>query len=90
MPDQDVRLQHLNVWLDEQLDTLFENEGWGPVPPATLTAASSDASFRRYFRWEGEGRSFIVMDAPPPQENCQPFVEIADLLRTSWIKPDHI
>ena len=51
MPDQDVRLQHLNVWLDEQLDTLFENEGWGPVPPATLTAASSDASFRRYFRW---------------------------------------
>ena len=85
MPDQDVRLQHLNVWLDEQLDTLFENEGWGPVPPATLTAASSDASFRRYFRWEGEGRSFIVMDAPPPQENCQPFVEIADLLRTSWI-----
>ncbi|MCU1726563.1 phosphotransferase [Pseudomonas sp. 7P_10.2_Bac1] len=85
MPDQDVRLQHLTVWLDEQLSTLFENEGWGPVPPATLTAASSDASFRRYFRWDGEGRSFIVMDAPPPQENCKPFVEIADLLRTSWI-----
>jgi len=85
MPDQDVRLQHLNVWLDEQLSTLFESEGWGPVPPATLTAASSDASFRRYFRWEGEGHSFIVMDAPPPQENCKPFVEIADLLRTSLI-----
>ncbi|UXL39010.1 phosphotransferase [Pseudomonas fragi] len=85
MPDQDVRLQHLKVWLDEQLATLFSNEGWGPVPPATLTAASSDASFRRYFRWEGEGRSFVVMDAPPPQENCKPFVDIADFLRTCQI-----
>ena len=85
MPDQDVRLQHLKVWLDEQLATVFENEGWGALPPATLTAASSDASFRRYFRWEGEGRSFVVMDAPPPQENCKPFVDIADFLRTCLI-----
>ena len=85
MPDQDVRLQHLKVWPDEQLATVFENEGWGAVPPATLTAASSDASFRRYFRWEGEGRSFVVMDAPPPQENCKPFVDIADFLRTCLI-----
>jgi aminoglycoside/choline kinase family phosphotransferase len=85
MPDQDVRLQHLKVWLDEQLATLFADQGWGAVPPATLTAASSDASFRRYFRWEGEGRSFVVMDAPPPQENCKPFVDIAFLLAKSGI-----
>ncbi|MCP2074854.1 UNVERIFIED_ORG: aminoglycoside/choline kinase family phosphotransferase [Pseudomonas lini] len=85
MPDQDVRLQHLKVWLDEQLPILFTQQGWGAVPPATLTAASSDASFRRYFRWKGEGRSFIVMDAPPPQENCKPFVDIAFLLAKSGI-----
>ncbi|MBV4549916.1 phosphotransferase [Pseudomonas sp. SWRI102] len=85
MPDQDVRLQHLKVWLDEQLPILFNQQGWGAVPPATLTAASSDASFRRYFRWEGEGRSLIVMDAPPPQENCKPFVDIAFLLAKSGI-----
>ena len=85
MPDQDVRLQHLKVWLDEQLAILFAQQGWGAVPPATLTAASSDASFRRYFRWEGAGRSFIVMDAPPPQENCKPFVDIAFLLAKSGI-----
>ena len=90
MPDQDVRLQHLKVWLDEQLSALFLNQGWGLVPPATLTAASSDASFRRYFRWEGEGRSFIVMDAPPPQENCKPFVDIAQLLRISEINVPEI
>lgn len=85
MPDQDVRLQHLKVWLDEQLAILFADQGWGAVPPATLTAASSDASFRRYFRWEGEGRSFVVMDAPPPKENCKPFVDIAFLLAKSGI-----
>ena len=85
MPDQDVRLQHLKVWLDEQLAILFAEQGWGAIPPATLTAASSDASFRRYFRWEGAGRSFVVMDAPPPQENCKPFVDIAFLLAKSGI-----
>jgi hypothetical protein len=85
MPDQDVRLQQLKVWLDEQLPKLFSAQGWGSIPPATLTAASSDASFRRYFRWEGEGHTFIVMDAPPPQENCQPFVDIAHLLSESGI-----
>lgn len=85
MPDQDVRLQHLKVWLDEQLPEVFATQGWGAIPPATLTAASSDASFRRYFRWEGEGRTFIVMDAPPPQENCKPFVDIAHLLSSSGI-----
>jgi aminoglycoside/choline kinase family phosphotransferase len=85
MPDQDVRLQCLKVWLDEQLPVLFAAQDWGSIPPATLTAASSDASFRRYFRWEGEGRTFIVMDAPPPQENCKPFVDIAHLLSGSGI-----
>ena len=90
MPDQDARLQHLKVWLDEQLAILFAAQGWGTVPPATLTAASSDASFRRYFRWEGEGKSFIVMDAPPPQENCKPFVDIAFLLAKSGINVPQI
>ncbi|NVZ72282.1 aminoglycoside phosphotransferase family protein [Pseudomonas costantinii] len=85
MPEQDLRLQQLQVWLDEQLPILFNAQGWGVVPPATLTAASSDASFRRYFRWEGGGQSFVVMDAPPPQENCKPFVDIADLLAKSGI-----
>lgn len=85
MPDQDVRLQYLKTWLDEQLPLLFAAQGWGAIPPATLTAASSDASFRRYFRWQGGERTFIVMDAPPPQENCKAFVDIAYLLSKSGI-----
>ena len=80
MPEHDARLQQLTVWLDEQLNELFRRNAWGEVPEGSLTAASSDASFRRYFRWQGAGRSFVIMDAPPPQENCRPFVAIDHLL----------
>jgi aminoglycoside/choline kinase family phosphotransferase len=51
------------------------------LAPASLRSASSDASFRRYFRVDaGAGRSFIVMDAPPPLEDVQPFIVVAALL----------
>ncbi|WP_323115314.1 aminoglycoside phosphotransferase family protein [Pseudomonas guariconensis] len=85
MPDHDVRLQQLTDWLDEQLDRLFRENAWGEVPEGSLTAASSDASFRRYFRWQGGGRSFVIMDAPPPQENCHPFVDIDHLLASAGV-----
>jgi aminoglycoside/choline kinase family phosphotransferase len=85
MPDQDLRLEQLRHWLAEQLPPLFAREGWGAVPAASLTAASSDASFRRYFRWEGAGRTLIVMDAPPPQEDCRPFVKVAELLAKAGV-----
>jgi N-acetylmuramate 1-kinase len=49
--------------------------------PATLRPASADASFRRYLRLDTtHGTSRIVMDAPPAQENCQPFVHVAGLM----------
>jgi aminoglycoside/choline kinase family phosphotransferase len=80
MPDEDVRLKLLENWLEQLLPGLFAEQGWGAVPVATLTSASSDASFRRYFRWQGAGRTLIVMDAPPPQEDCSPFVKVAQLL----------
>ncbi|MBC3434805.1 phosphotransferase [Pseudomonas sp. BW16M2] len=85
MPDHDVRLQQLTAWLAGQLESLFRSNAWGEVPTGSLTAASSDASFRRYFRWECAGHSFVIMDAPPPQENCRPFVDIDHLLATAGV-----
>ena len=41
-----------------------------------LAPASSDASFRRYFRVPSKTGTLIVMDAPPPQEDCRPFVDV--------------
>ncbi len=44
----------------------------------TLAPASADASFRRYLRvLAADGSSRIVMDAPPPQEDVRPFIDVA-------------
>ncbi len=51
------------------------------LQPHTLAPASADASFRRYLRLQGEGGSFIVMDAPPSLEDVRPFVHVAALLQ---------
>ncbi len=51
------------------------------LQPHTLVPASADASFRRYLRLQGQGGSYIVMDAPPPQEDVRPFVKVARLLQ---------
>jgi len=60
------------------------------VQPATVRAASADASFRRYFRVDRDaaqgGGSLVVMDAPPDKENCRPFVEVAALLRAAGVR----
>lgn len=73
------RLAQINNWLQESL-------GFGEY---TIEPASSDASFRRYFRIVGKSGMFdtyggstslIVMDAPPPQENVQPFIYVSSLL----------
>jgi len=69
---EDIRQQQLRDWLNIVIKGMDFH----------LTTASADASFRRYFRvhltepYAGK-HTLIAMDAPPPQENCQPFVEIA-------------
>ena len=52
----------------------------------TLTPASEDASFRRYWRAAlQDGRSFVAMDAPPDKEDCRPFVRIAAMLAAAGV-----
>jgi len=47
---------------------------------STLATASSDASFRRYFRLDAGTGTAVVMDAPPAQEDCGPFLHVTKLL----------
>ena len=63
------RLERIQSWLQQVL----------PGQAFDLAPASSDASFRRYFRVSLANRSLIVMDAPPEHENCQPFIHVAQL-----------
>ena len=70
----DDRQQQLGAWLN----TVLQQANF------SLTIASADASFRRYFRVNLVApylgfHTLIAMDAPPPQENCTPFVNIAKL-----------
>jgi len=65
----DKRREILQDWARQQLE-------W---PDASLTPASADASFRRYFRVQHSGDSYILMDAPPEQEDCAPFVQVSKL-----------
>lgn len=51
----------------------------------SLAPASADASFRRYFRVTLADTTLIAMDAPPPQEDCRPFVQVAKLMAAAGL-----
>lgn len=77
----DTRLQLLEEWLTAH----FGRSSF------SLYAASADASFRRYFRVECGCETWIAMDAPPPREDCRPFLKVAGLLRGAGVHvPDII
>jgi aminoglycoside/choline kinase family phosphotransferase len=82
----DARLETLGVWLETA----------SPAPVVSIAPASADASFRRYFRIHlshptalpagGQpSRTLIAMDAPPPHENCRPFVAVLRLLLAAGV-----
>jgi aminoglycoside/choline kinase family phosphotransferase len=69
---QDLRLDALKQWLTTLQSPVLQI--------ASLRPASSDASFRRYFRVDGsDDATYIVMDAPPPQEDVRPFLHVAEV-----------
>jgi aminoglycoside/choline kinase family phosphotransferase len=82
----DSRLDTLRNWLKGleprwQLDLL------------TLTPASADASFRRYFRIESKNLDFptlIVMDAPPQHEPLDAFIKVDLLLENAGLNVPQI
>jgi aminoglycoside/choline kinase family phosphotransferase len=82
----DARLDALNAWLERVL----------PLPMSAIAPATSDASFRRYFRITLAAeialppagppvRTLIAMDAPPAQEDCAPYVAVAALLAAAGV-----
>ncbi|XXG31543.1 MAG: phosphotransferase [Ferrovum myxofaciens] len=70
-----MRRQALHQWL-----TPFY-----PVPFEAIRPASSDASFRRYYRVMTPEGSRILMDAPPDKEDCHSFVRISRLFAEAGV-----
>ncbi len=66
----DSRLQMLTRWVSEDLG----------FTDGVIAPASSDASFRRYFRVTRGSDTYIVMDAPPDKEDLAPFLKVGRIL----------
>lgn len=75
--DRQVELQR---WIESRLH----------VSPLALEPASSDASFRRYFRVHVNGESLIAMDAPPAHEDCRAFVRVAGMMAEAGLNVPRI
>ena len=85
------------VWTDPTREAAFQD--WitrvaasHQLDTGSVRLASADASFRRYFRVDplnGQA-SLVVMDAPPTQENCQPFVHVAGLMQAAGLRVPRI
>ena len=65
------RIDLLKDWLSKKLEINY-----------SISAASSDASFRRYFRVKTVKDSLIVMDAPPQKESIEVFLKINQILNS--------
>src|SRR5689334_12493522 len=81
----DARFDSLTAWVGKALN----------AERFALAPASADASFRRYFRvtpegsWRGHA-TLIAMDAPPPMENCAPYLHVAGLLAEAGVHAPEI
>lgn len=76
LSENDSRLTTLHAWL---ADNFFKANAFSLAP------ASADASFRRYFRATSQNKTWVAMDAPPPQEDCRPFVKVAALMHDAGL-----
>jgi aminoglycoside/choline kinase family phosphotransferase len=59
---------------DKAIAALLARSGFAGAERHIL---ANDASFRRYDRVTKDGKSAVLMDAPPPKENVRPFVSMA-------------
>jgi aminoglycoside/choline kinase family phosphotransferase len=76
----DPRLAQAQAWLTTM----------GLDIPSGFKDVDEDASFRRYFRLRINGKSRILMDAPPPAVDTRPFVDVANRLRAAGLKAPEI
>jgi N-acetylmuramate 1-kinase len=80
MPETDARLALIHGWLSRELR----------MPVTSLEPASSDASFRRYFRILSGAASYVVMDAPPERENVRPYLDVSRMLEGIGVHVPHV
>lgn len=73
--------------LPDGVEAFLARAGWGD---GVVEPLAGDASFRRYFRVRRGDKSAMLMDAPPPQEDPQPFLRAAKWLDANGLRAPHI
>jgi len=63
----DIRQESLRQWFSQQIG----------IDNVTLAIVCADASFRRYYRYQAEHTSYILVDAPVASEKNSEFIEFS-------------
>ncbi|MEO1968249.1 MAG: phosphotransferase [Sphingomonadaceae bacterium] len=69
--------------LPEGIHRFLEQAGWAG---SHIEPLPGDASFRRYFRLRGEQGPAMLMYAPPPEEDPEPFLQVARWLTDKGLR----
>ena len=77
----------MSVALPVGVESFLATAGWAGAETAALPG---DASFRRYFRVRLGAKSAMLMDAPPPNEDPQPYLRAAKWLDANGLRAPHI
>ena len=77
----------MNAQLPDGLEPFLNLAGWAG---AQIDALPGDASFRRYFRVTKPGKSAMLMDAPPPNEDPAPYLRAAKWLDANGLRAPYI
>ena len=80
MAEADARLALIHEWLSRELH----------LRVSRIEPASSDASFRRYFRAFTDATTYVVMDAPPDKEDVRPYLKVSALLEDLGAHVPHV
>lgn len=85
----DERLVALCCWAQPGLSRVLQRP---LVEPPVAVSLGGDASFRRYFRYQDPEtlQSFLLVDAPPPQEDVALFVRVATEFQTAGMRTPQI
>ena len=75
-----IRRQQIKQWL----------EALYPQQELALEQLPGDASNRRYFRLQADGRTQLLVDVPPEEGSCQQFIHVSKQLAVQQIRVPRI
>lgn len=77
----------MDLTIPSGIEAFLNQAGW---IGATIEPLAGDASFRRYFRIRRSSGDAMLMHAPPPHEDPEPFLRAAKWLDANGMRAPHV